>query len=147
MVVLIDTNILIDFFARSKREAFAPAAKKVMKLVGTSQIDGYVSAHSIMDLCYMTRKERTHEERLQMIQRLSRVVRVADTTLEAILAAARNENFKDFEDSVVNQAAVTINADYIVTRDTENGHFKHSDVPTITPDDFIKLFETKEQAE
>ncbi len=145
MRILIDTNILMDYF--EDRTDFVKSAEKVFSLCAESkEVDGFVAAHSVMDLCYLNRK-KSREEKADMLQKIFGILAVVETTEYTMWAAIEKEGFPDFEDSVINQAALKAKADYIVTRDTENGHFKHSDVPTITPDDFIKLFETKEQAE
>ena len=138
MKVLIDTNVLIDFF--TQREGFSETAKEVMIRCKGNQkkADGFVSAHSVMDLCYYIRKQ-SRDEILKVVQRLCRMFEVVETTSDRILAAAERMDFKDFEDSVINQAAIKCGADYIITRDIKHGHFDSADVPIISPADFIKL--------
>ncbi len=139
MRVLLDTNILIDFF--TKRNGFGEPAREVMFLLKgkKKRADGYISAHTVMDLCYYLRKE-PRDKISRIVQRLCRMFEVVGTTQREILNAAKRMDFKDFEDSVVNQAAVACEADYIITRDFREGHFNSSDVPIISPTDFLKLF-------
>ena len=143
MRVLLDTNILIDFF--TKRNGFGEPAKAIMfRLKGKKKkADGYISAHTVMDLCYYLRKEPC-DKISRIVQRLCRMFEVVETTQDEILKAAKRLDFKDFEDSVVNQAAVACEADYIITRDFREGHFNTSDVPIISPADFLKLFNENE---
>lgn len=138
MVILFDTNIVIDYFA--KREPFVQVAKEVFHCCTDDRklADGYVAAHSIMDICYILRKQQTQQDRVDMIRKMCNIVSVVETTSESILAAAEKMDFKDFEDSVVNQAAVTCDADYIITRNLYD--FKTSDVPAVSPNNFLAMF-------
>ena len=137
MKALIDTNILMDFI--DKRQDFFKDAKKVFALCRTDKVDAFVSAHSLMDLCYLVRKTKTQDERLRMLRQLCGLFVVVETTSEAILAAAEHMDFSDFEDSVVNQAAVKAGADCIVTRN--QGDFKATNIPVLSPIEFIETFD------
>ena len=143
MKALLDTNVLMDFVL--KREDFVKAARKVFALCGTDKVDGFVSAHSLMDLCYLTRK-KTQNERLKMLRLLCGLFTVVETTEDAVLAAAERMDFSDFEDSVVNQAAVRAGVNYIVTRN--QGDFKAADIPVLSPVEFIEMLgETLDEEE
>ena len=143
MKALLDTNVLMDFVL--KREDFVKTARKVFALCGTDKVDGFVSAHSLMDLCYLTRK-KTQNERLKMLRLLCGLFTVVETTKDAVLAAAERMDFSDFEDSVVNQAAVRAGVNYIVTRN--QGDFKAADIPVLSPIEFIEMLgETLDEEE
>ena len=136
MEVLIDTNVLIDFIG--DREGFVDVAKKVVTLCSSGQIEGYICAHSLMDLCYIYRKQKTQQERLDMLHQLCGIFTTVETTADSIIAAAERMDFSDFEDSVVNQDAIKAGVEYIVTRNEND--YKTADATVISPADFIKLF-------
>lgn len=135
MKALIDTNVLIDF--ADKREDFIEAADKVFTLCTTEKAVGFISAHSLMDMCYILRKKQTQTERLELLQQLCNLFVVVETTGESILTAAERMDFSDFEDSVVNQAAIKAGVDYIITRNPDD--FKTADIPIVSPTEFIEL--------
>ena len=135
MKALIDTNVLMDFV--DDRIEFINAAEKVFTICSDGRTDGYVSAHSLMDICYLVRKKKTQQERIEMLQDLCDIFTVVETTGEAILTAAESMDFSDFEDSVVNQAAVRAGVNYIVTRN--QGDFKAADIPVVSPIEFIEM--------
>ncbi len=137
MEILVDTNVLLDFV--QERAEADTAAEIITICAKDDNITGYISAHSLMDMCYILRKIFSADERLDMLRQLCNIFTVIETTKEVIIKAAEDKDFTDFEDSVVNQSAVKIKADYIVTRDMTHGHFKNSDVQVITPVDFINL--------
>ena len=61
MKALIDTNVLMDFV--DDRIEFINAAEMVFTICSDGRTDGYVSAHSLMDICYLVRKKKTQQER------------------------------------------------------------------------------------
>ncbi|MDD7014241.1 MAG: hypothetical protein PUI24_04570 [Spirochaetales bacterium] len=56
---------------------------------------------------------------------------------DIVLAAARNTDFSDFEDSMQNESAMIAGVDYIITRNKKD--FDKSTVSDITPEEFLKL--------
>ena len=55
-----------------------------------------------------------------------------------IISALDNEDFSDFEDCLLEECAVAVSADYIVTRNTKD--FASSRVPAILPDEFLERY-------
>lgn len=54
MVILVDTNIIID--ALANREPYADDAKRIMEKCAAREITGILAAHSIPNLFYILRK-------------------------------------------------------------------------------------------
>ena len=54
MVVLIDTNVIIDFLVA--REPFYDSALHVMKKCASGEAEGYMAFHSLPNLWYILRK-------------------------------------------------------------------------------------------
>jgi hypothetical protein len=55
-----------------------------------------------------------------------------------VLEGALTLGFDDFEDAVISQTAISINAQGIITRD--QGGFKKTKVPFYSPSEFIQTF-------
>ena len=55
MVILVDTNIIID--ALANREPYADDAKRIMEKCAAREITGILAAHSIPNLFYILRKK------------------------------------------------------------------------------------------
>ena len=126
MVILIDTNIIID--ALADREPYATDVKQIMEKCATREITGVLAAHSITNLFYILRKEFSQEERNE----------------KRIIAALENEMFSDFEDGLQEECAVASMADYLVTRNPSD--FKHSRIKVILPNEFLrKMQENKKE--
>lgn len=142
MVILIDTNIIID--ALADREPYATDAKQIMEKCATREITGVLAAHSIPNLFYILRKEFSQEERRYLLKNLCKIFQVSELNEKRIIAALENEMFSDFEDGLQEECAVASMADYIVTRNPSD--FKHSRIKVILPNEFLrKMQENKKE--
>ena len=137
MRVLLDTNIIIDYL--SKRPQFYANARMIIKLCVEKRIDGYVAAHSILNIFYILRKEFTAEERRSSLFDLCKVLTVIGIDKEKIITVLCNSDFSDLEDCLQAECAKNCAVDYIITRNIKDFH--NSAIPAIMPDVFLKEFE------
>jgi predicted nucleic acid-binding protein len=139
MKVFLDTNILIDYLL--KRHPFYDSAKKVFDMC-LYKIDGYVTPHSLIDVFYMLceRTDATSDYCRETILKLRTVFCVVGENDASVLAAASNDSFSDFEDSMQNESALFSGSDYIITRNKKD--FENSTIPVVTADEFMSLFST-----
>ena len=133
MKVLIDTNIIVDNFAR--RDEYGDSLD-VLNLCENGGIEGVVSTVTIMDLMYILRKCMDSAEARVAALMLMQIVDVVPA-LKSDINAALTGDFSDFEDAVQAACAARVKADYIVTRNVRD--FKNSLVPAILPGDVLKL--------
>ena len=121
MVILVDTNIIID--ALANREPYADDAKRIMEKCAAREITGILAAHSIPNLFYILRKNFSQEERRFLLKNLCEIFQISDLNEKKIVAALENNAFSDF----------------IVTRNPAD--FKHSRVKVILPDELLRELE------
>ena len=57
----------------------------------------------------------------------------------AVVRLALDSSFVDFEDALQYYSAMTVNADYIITRNKED--FVHSNLPVFDSTEFVELVE------
>lgn len=134
MVVLVDTNIIID--ALANREPYADNAKKILEKCAAREVTGILAAHSIPNMFYIFRKNFSQDERRFFLKNLCNIFKISDLNAKKILAALENEKFVDFEDCLQEECAVESMADYIVTRNPAD--FANSRVKVILPEEFLK---------
>lgn len=139
MVILVDTNIIID--ALANREPYADDAKRIMEKCAAREITGILAAHSIPNLFYILRKNFSQDERRFLLKNLCEIFQVSDLNEKKIVAALENNAFSDFGDGLQEECAVETMADYIVTRNPVD--FKHSRVKVILPDELLRELEKK----
>ena len=133
MVVLIDTNIIIDFLL--SREPFYEAASDIMKKCASKELNGYVAIHSIPNLWYILRRIPEMQRR-EWLRDICSVLQVAGANHEDILRAIDNKEFSDFEDCLQDRCAARVGANYIVTRNVID--FTNSAIPALTPEDLLE---------
>ena len=134
MVILIDTNILLDCFI--SRQPFVDNAKNVLRLCFRKECNGYIAAHSVTNIFYILRKNFSASKRKKMLVELCEFIEVAGIQKKQVIDALVNEDFDDLEDRLQVECARIVNADYIVTRNITD--FSASPIPVILPEDFLK---------
>ena len=130
--VLIDLNILLDVL--QKREPFYNASARVLALIETGEITGFIASHSLPTLFYLIRKEKSVSEGRAVLTNILQILKVApvdQTTIEQAL----NLDYPDYEDAVQMMAAVQQKVDALITRNTKD--FLPALLPVIQPVDFL----------
>jgi predicted nucleic acid-binding protein len=96
----------------------------------------YISATTITDIYSIVRKSDGIAAAKTSVSRILEILKIASVD-EFDIRAARDSLIADFEDAVQFICARKLNADYIITRDTED--FALSTIPALSPEDFLKL--------
>ena len=137
MTVFLDSNIVLDILLKTPE--FYNESKSVLTILDTHpDIDYFISASSITDIFYIVNKKIDDKEKTkQYLSELLEIISIAGID-EVCIKNALNSSWKDFEDSVQNESAIQIRADYLVTRNTKD--FKSSFVEVITPSEFLAKF-------
>ena len=95
MVILIDTNIIID--ALADREPYATDAKQIMEKCATREITGVLAAHSIPNLFYILRKEFSQEERRYLLKNLCKIFQVSELNEKGMIPVTDHSHKNPFE--------------------------------------------------
>lgn len=140
MRAFLDTNILLDYLL--KRQPYYESVKKIFDMC-LYKIDGCVTPHSLIDIFYILneRTDATAEYCRETILKLRAVLIVIPENDDRVLAAAKNDGFNDFEDSMQNESAIFAGVDYIITRNKKD--FESSTVSVVAPDEFLNLVNAK----
>lgn len=142
MVVLIDTNVVMDYI--TTREPFFDDASKVFTKCISKELDGYVAFHSVADLWYLMRK-MPEKRRRHCLQSICDVLTVCAASHGEVVRAVEMADFEDFEDCLQDRCAEAVGADYIITRNVED--FACSVVPAITPEKFLEMIDKTSKKE
>lgn len=134
MKILIDTNIILDLI--QSREPFSENASKIINSCVKKENEGYISAHSLSDIFFILRKDKTVEERKALILNLCSFFIVIPEDKNFYTAVCQNNDWNDLEDGLQMKCADFENLDYIVTRDAGKG-FNNSPVKVISAEDFL----------
>lgn len=133
MVVLIDTNVIIDFLI--KREGVCAASTKVIEKCARGELQGYIAFHSISNLWYILRRSPV-DMRRKWLMDICRFLKVVSVSHEEVVKAIKMDKFEDFEDCLQDRCAEHVDAEYVITRNVKD--FANSKVPAILPEEFLE---------
>lgn len=130
--LLLDTNIILDIAL--KREPHFELSSKIFELIDKKRIIGYITASTVTDIYYISRKEKGNEIAIEFISNLMEIVDVIGVDKSIIIKALKS-NLKDFEDAVQISAAEYYEIEIIVTRNKSD--FLNSGLEILTPKELI----------
>jgi len=137
MIVYFDTNVVVDILL--KREPFFNDSFKALSAIASKSANGIIGTSAITDIYYIINKEiKDKEKSLNSIFNILKILLLVETIPQDIFTA-KVLNIPDFEDSVVSAIANRNEADYIITRNTDD--FAKSSIQAISPSDFLKMIE------
>lgn len=131
--ILIDLNVILDVLLERKGYS---AAQKVLELSEDSSHGLFISAHMVTTFAYLLENAKvppyqiTHQ--LSWLLETFTVVQLDDVVLKNALKS----RIKDYEDAVIEQAALACDATSIVTRNVTN--FQTSAVQALTPEVYLQ---------
>ena len=136
MVLLIDTNILLNYIT-NRPDPYLEQSVEIVRKCANGECTGYIAFHTLSTLWYVLRK-RTDKVRRENLKDICEIFTVATASQMEILDAIEKDSFEDFEDCLQDKCAKDVGADYIITCNTKD--FVNSEIPAITPDEYIKTF-------
>ncbi len=135
MVILFDTNIILDLAL--KRKHFFEDAFTLFKLIDQSIIKGCVTASTLTDIYYISKRDKGHLQTISFLKDLIEIVGVIGIDREIIKEALFSE-FLDFEDAVQAKAAEFNQIELIITRNKKD--FKDTFSKVLTPKEFLQEY-------
>ncbi len=138
MRVLIDTNIVLDFLLQ--RSPFFQDAELLFQAIDTGQLIGYVTATTLTDIFYISRKHTRSVEQARQAVSETLIAMVICPIDRAVLESAFNSGLVDFEDAVQIFGAVAQGLDAILTRD--NKGFLSSPIPVLSIQELLQQLGT-----
>lgn len=132
MKILVDTNVILDVLF--KREPFVDYSSLIMGRVERRKLDGILYATTLTTIHYLTCKTIGKSKGSAAIKKLLQIYQIAPVDHQ-ILMCALASGFSDFEDAVLDAAAIQVGAEAIITRNTKD--FRLSEIPVFTPEEFM----------
>ena len=136
MVVLIDTNILLNYIT-NREDQYLQQSIQIVELCARGEITGYIAFHTLSTLWYVLRKKNDRERR-ENLRDICMIFNVASASQSEILDAIEKDLFADFEDCLQDKCAKEVGANYIITVNEKD--FAHSEVTALNPIDFLNLY-------
>lgn len=135
IIIFLDTNVIIDFLA--DRRPFSLTAAEIFNASLSGNVKIFISAVSYNNIYYILRQSVSHTGTIKLLWELSEMTEIVDVTKTGIKKSLKSA-FKDFEDAIQYNCALTINKiDFIVTRDSKD--FKKSTLPVMNPQEAMGI--------
>ncbi|MDR2196481.1 MAG: PIN domain-containing protein [Coriobacteriales bacterium] len=132
MAVLLDTNVLLDYFAQREPYYQQTVQLKAMSFFGDVEL--WATANSFTDVFYLMCKSNTSAEVQKAFLASFEYLGICSVTADDIREAT-SRAWDDFEDCLVAVCAEKLRAEYILTRDKTG--FTASKIPAMEPAAFI----------
>ena len=132
MRIFVDCDVLLD--VALGRDPFHQTSGKILDHLQSDAHQGFIAWHSVANLFYIAGKMIGEEAAKVFIVGLCQFVQVVPTGTDEVLQAA-NLPLTDFEDALQCVAAMTAQAEVIVTRNVADYH--NSPLQVITPDELL----------
>ena len=131
--VLIDTNVLLDFFM--ERPKFFEAADRIFQSIRSRRVAGCISASVVTDLYYILEKEKNEKHAREVVETIYATFRIL-TVDRRLIREALDAPMTDLEDAVQTVAALKIGVTTVVTRDPTGFH--NSGLQIYSPEEFLE---------
>jgi predicted nucleic acid-binding protein len=131
--LLLDADILLD--TALDREPFVVQSDSVIRWCQETPQSALVAWHSVSNVYYLLRAARNDAKARNFVADLLHFVVVASGGTPVVRQALILP-MSDFEDALQTAAAISANADFIVTRNVQD--FRRSPLPALTPSQFLQ---------
>ena len=136
MKVLIDTNIVLDVLLA--RHPFVKASAAVFGLAERSEMTGILCATTVTTIDYLLTQSLSKTESRKALRSLLELFEIAAVN-RPVIEEALKSRVADFEDAVLEQAALQAEADFIVTRNAKD--FRASAVSALDPESLLAMLQ------
>ena len=139
MKIAFDTNVILD--AMIRREDWE-VAEALFMAVSEDKAEGVITANTVTDIYYITRKRLGDQKTREAIWNLMSLFEIAPVD-EKVCFDALATPMKDFEDAVMAVAAKRVGAEIVVTRD--EGFLSEGNAPirAVSPKEAMEIVNGK----
>ena len=130
--IFIDSDVMLDVTLR--REPFYLYALNLFEFCHQENVNAVTSSVAFINTNYFLKK-LAPDTRWTSLKRLRGILSIVEVTEPMIDMALKDEK-SDFEDAVQYHAALTANADFIITRNIKD--YKQATIPVLTAEQFLR---------
>ena len=136
--LFLDTNVVLDLLG--EREPFYDSAAKIATLADKGKVNLIISALSYSTIFYLLSKFEDKEVVKEKLRKFKVIAETSDLT-DRIIDKGLSSKFTDFEDALQYHCAIKLDCNILITRNEKD--FKVSDIPVMTPDEYLKSLSDK----
>jgi hypothetical protein len=132
MIVTIDLNVILDVYLL--RSDYV-AAMEVFTICKEKKVIGNTPSHAVPTIYYVLRKKIGRSKARELCGELLHVLDIVPIG-KAQLLEAQQSLLDDFEDAIVEVAAIQTKSSFIITSNLKD--FQSSRLPALTPAQFLR---------
>ena len=132
--LFLDCNILLDWL--TNRPPFSLHAERLLSLIETRQVSGFVSPLVLANTYYILRKQTSKKIANEFLNDSKILFEIIALDKEATLQAIE-QKYKDFEDDLHYYSALASKVDYIITRNKAD--FLHGKIKINTAEEYLRM--------
>ncbi len=136
MRVLLDTNVILDVLI--DRRPYSTDAARVLSLIEGGLLQGLLCATTITTIDYFLSQSLSRRDARRHLAQLIRVFDIAAVN-RSVIEGAFASRIVDFEDAVLEQAAIKAGAQAIITKNTTD--FVHATIKVLDPRQYLAQLE------
>ena len=140
MKVLVDTNVVLDLLL--DRTPHSKAAAQIFSLIERNVLSGYLCATTLTTVHCLATEVVGRTEFLEEVGKLLRLFEVAPVNRAVLQGVLEAEEFVDFEDAVLHEAACHVDADALVTRNESD--FRKAVLTVYGPNELISILAARQ---
>jgi len=133
MKTLIDTNVWLDVL--QAREPFFSDSLKVLQMVASGKIEGYVSVQSLTDIFKIVKRSSKETDPFKSLEKITFICDMIDVSPEDVFSALLSDD-EDFDRAVRVYSALRNDIKMIITRTKMN--LDELDITVIEPSEIGK---------
>ena len=135
--IFFDSNVILD--ALTERDQDYKPAQKLIRLVASGSMKGYISAKQITDIYYILRKYCSEEiQRKAIIETIINTFEVIPTIKSDIQYCLKSD-INDLEDALIDEVCKVNCINYLVTNNVDD--FRKGKSTAFTPNQLITILE------
>jgi predicted nucleic acid-binding protein len=138
--VFLDINILLDYLIVDRTGN--PSAQRLMGLIAEDKLTGYISPISLLNIFFILRKQRTEQERKEIIESFLEILEIIELDFDT-LQMGLYIPVSDYEDGVQYISAVKANVDFIITGDQQFQDYD-LELKRIDAQEFLNIYEQRQ---
>ena len=117
MRVLVDTNVVLDVLL--DRRPHSVDSAHIFRCVEEGRLQGFLCATTVTTIDYLLLQSLNRSDARKHLAKLIRLFDIAPVN-RAVIEGAMQSRIADFEDAVLEQAAASVGAEAIITRNAKD---------------------------
>ena len=135
MTIFIDSDVILDLLLK---RADYQAAQNLFNLIEIGQVTAYTSPVVLTNIFYLISKIKDKELALKAVTDLNQLLKISPINKKTVRQTL-SSSFTDFEDGLQHFSAMSVKADYVISRNLKD--YQESQIKVANAATFLQIIE------